>query len=140
MMKIQKRNLAKAFSLIEIMIVLVIVGMLAAATSFAVTKSMDKARQAAAKTEIATMAGALKQFYAEKSQYPTTSQGLKSLEPNYIEKLKQDPWHNDYVYRVPGANNRPFEILSLGGDKQEGGTGVNQDISNWNLDEVSIDE
>ncbi len=140
MMKQRRKYLAKGFSLIEIMIVLVIVGMLAAATSFAVTKSMDKARQSAAKSEIATMASALKQYYAEKASYPTTSQGLKILAPNFIEKLNKDPWKNDYIYRVPGADNHAFEILSLGADKQEGGTGINQDISNWNLDEVSIDE
>lgn len=139
----------RGFTLIEILIVIVILGILA---SFLVPKIMDKpdeARVVKAKNDIKAMETALKMYKIDNGMYPTTEQGLKaliekpSIEPipkNYkpegyldANEVPDDPWGNSYIYRSPGDNNRPYEIICLGADGKEGGDGVNKDIKSWEL-------
>ncbi len=137
------------FTLLELMIVIIILGILA---TFLVPKIMEKpeeARVAKAKSDIKAIELALKMFKLDNGFYPTTEQGLKALiqkpdiepipkhyrEGGYLEAkgVPKDPWGNPYIYRSPGEEGRPYEIISLGADGKEGGTGVNADIKSWEL-------
>ncbi len=139
----------KGFTLIELLVVIVILGILA---SFLVPKIMEKpdeARVVKAKNDIKAMETALKMYKMDNGMYPTTMQGIKALieKPtippiprNYkpggyldTHKVPNDPWGNPYIYRSPGDNNRPYEIICLGADGKEGGEGVNADIKSWEL-------
>lgn len=133
------------FTLIEVMIVVVILGILAA---IVVPKIMDRPAQAqitAAKSDIRTLESALNLYRLDNHTYPTTDQGLESLvqkpsnakawkEGGYIGRLPKDPWGKEYQYLNPGANG-PIDIFTYGADGQQGGEGANADIGNWNLNE-----
>jgi len=148
-MRDRKRRKQKGFTLLELMIVIIILGILA---TFLVPKIMEKpdeARVAKAKNDIKALEMALKMYKLDNGIYPTTEQGLKALieKPNidpipkhykeggYLDTntVPKDPWGNPYIYRSPGEENRDYEIISLGADGKEGGTGVNADIKNWEL-------
>ncbi len=137
------------FTLIELMIVIVILGLLA---TFLVPKVMhlpDEARVAKAKNDIKAIEAALKLYKLDNGFYPTTEQGLKALiekpdiEPiprnwrpgGYLEtnRVPLDPWGHPYIYRCPGDEGRDYEIISLGADGKEGGEGVNADIKNYEI-------
>lgn len=132
------------FTLIEIMVVVVILGILAA---FIVPRLMDRpdaARVAKAKSDIRAIESALSLYRLDNHSYPTTDQGLQSLaekpadaaawkEGGYIERMPQDPWNNPYQYLNPGVHGT-IDVFSYGADKQEGGEGINADIGNWNLE------
>ena len=139
----------KGFTLIELLIVIVILGILA---TFLVPKIMEKpdeARVTKAKNDIMALETALKMYKIDNGMYPTTIQGLKALikkpttppipqhyrKGGYLdsEEVPKDPWGNPYIYRSPGQNGRPFEIISLGADGKPGGEGVNADIKSWEL-------
>lgn len=133
------------FTLIEVMIVVVILGILAA---IVVPKIMDRPVQAqitAAKSDIRTLESALNLYRLDNHAYPTTDQGLEALvqkpsnakawkEGGYIGRLPKDPWGKEYQYLNPGANG-PIDIFTYGADGQQGGEGANADIGNWNLNE-----
>jgi general secretion pathway protein G len=133
------------FTLIEIMVVMVIIGILAALVVPRVMGRPDEARVIAAKQDIATLTQALKLYRLDNFVYPATEQGLKALvdkptadpvPPNwktggYIDRLPKDPWGHDYQYLNPGVHGE-IDIFSLGADGQPGGEGVNADIGNWN--------
>lgn len=127
------------FSLIEIMVVLVIIGLLAGLITVNVRGYLIRARQNAAKSEIATIDDALQTFYSIYNRYPTNQEGLKIL----TEKTKRiaqpllkqppiDPWGRPYQYDNPGRHGA-FDVFTLGADGREGGTGANEDIGNWML-------
>jgi len=132
---------SKGFTLVEIMIVVVILGILAA---FVVPKVMDRPDQARitkAKNDIASLGAALNLYKLDNFSYPDTDQGLEALvtvpenaaawkDGGYIEKLPKDPWNQEYIYTFPGENGSNFDIISYGADRRPGGTGVNADISN----------
>ncbi len=139
-------NHSRGFTLIEIMIVVVIIGILGA---FIVPKIMgrpDEARIIAAKQDIATISQALKLYKLDNMRYPTTEQGLQALvkkpvidpiPPNwkgngYLERLPADPWKNAYQYLQPGLHGE-FDVMSLGADGAQGGDGNDADIGNWEL-------
>jgi general secretion pathway protein G len=133
----------RAFSLVEIMIVIVIIGLLAAAVSLNVRTYIDKAKVNTAKAEIATICGALQTFYGEYGRYPTNDEGLDILtKPN--EKFPQklltgkpiDPWGRPYQYLMPGREDA-YEVFSLGADGKEGGTGADADINSSQLKDTS---
>jgi general secretion pathway protein G len=137
---------ARGFTLIEIMVVVVILGLLAAIVVPTVVSKIDDARVAKAKQDVLSMETALTMFYLDNSKYPTTEQGLKALvqqptDPTirnwkaggYIERVSKDPWGNDYQYAFPGTHGKPYDLYSLGADGQPGGDGINADIGNWNL-------
>ncbi|MCY4129960.1 MAG: type II secretion system major pseudopilin GspG [Gammaproteobacteria bacterium] len=138
---IQKLGRARqrGFTLLEIMVVVIIIGVLAVIVVQNVLPQADKARITAAKADIRTLAAALDTYRLDNSFYPSTNQGLEALvnapsgtpearnwgpEP-YMRKLPVDPWGNTYVYTNEGF---VFEIVSLGADGEEGGDGIATDI------------
>ena len=131
----------RGFTLIEIMVVVVIIGML---VTLILPKVLDRQDQAAivkAKADIHSLSSAVKLYKLDNFKYPPTSEGLKALLPGtgdnkgYIERLPDDPWGQPYQYQYPGQNME-FDIWSFGADGQSGGTGENQDIGNWNMDQI----
>jgi general secretion pathway protein G len=139
----------RGFTLIEIMVVIVILGILA---SLIVPRIMDRPEEAKllkARIQIESLETALKLYKLDSGVYPTTEQGLQALvempdsgtipkkwrEGGYLEKgtVPKDPWGNEFIYLSPGVNHE-YEIISYGADGVAGGDGVNQDIRNWELD------
>ena len=132
------------FTLLEIMVVVVIIGILAAAIVPNIIGAADDARVIAAKADIANIGQALKLYRLDNSMYPSTEQGLGSLsvkpntapQPNnyksggYLEKMPKDPWGRAYLYLQPGLKGE-IDIYSLGADGQPGGSGYNADVGNW---------
>lgn len=147
----EKRKYQKAagFTLIEVMVVIVILGILAAVVVPRIMDNPDKARVVKAKQDIRTLEGALNLYKLDNFQYPSTDQGLEALsskpagspepknwkEGGYIDRLPKDPWGNDYQYLSPGVHGA-IDIFSFGADGRDGGEGVESDIGNWNMDEV----
>ncbi len=138
------KSLENGFSLIEILVVLMIIGMLTAVVAINVLPSQDRARVDKAKADIRIMEQALELYRLDMFSYPTKQEGLNALiekpsnnrfsdryrQGGYIRRLELDPWGNDYQYERPGKNNSPFEIISFGADGQKGGEGLDSDISN----------
>ena len=134
------------FTLIEIMVVIVILGVLAALIVPRVLERPDEARTIAAKSDVAAVMQALKLYRLDNQRYPTGEQGLVALiakpeqppvPPNwkpggYLEKLPKDPWGRPYVYVNPGVRAE-VEVFSFGADGQAGGTGIDADIGSWDL-------
>ncbi len=137
---------SKGFTLIELMVVLVILGVLAAMIAPKIMDRPDEARIVAARQDIATVIQALKMYRLDNIRYPTTEQGLQALvtkpaiDPipdnwksgGYLEKLPKDPWGNAYVYLNPGRHG-DIDVISLGADGQTGGEGKDADIGSWML-------
>ncbi len=135
---------SRGFTLIEVMVVVVILGILAALLVPKVMSRPDEARIIAARQDIAAIAQALKLYKLDNLRYPTTEQGLGALvrkpslppePPNwkgngYLERLPKDPWGNPYQYLHPGLHG-DFDLLSLGADGASGGEGNDADIGSW---------
>ena len=143
-----KRSMKQSgFTLIEIMVVVVIIGILASVVVPRIMDNPDKARTAKAKHDIRSLESALDIYRLDNFVYPTTDQGLESLislpssspEPanwkqgGYIKKLSNDPWGNEYLYLNPGEHGE-IDIYSLGADGAPGGEGPNSDIGSWDQD------
>jgi len=133
----------RGFTLIEIMVVVVIIGLLAAIVAPNLIGNIDRAAVTRAKADIRTIDNALNLYRLDNFRYPTTDEGLQALvtspgessAPNwkqYLRSVPPDPWNNDYQYVSPGQHG-DFDIFSYGADGQEGGEGINADIGNWNL-------
>ncbi|MDY6829683.1 MAG: type II secretion system major pseudopilin GspG [Pseudomonadota bacterium] len=136
------------FTLIEIMVVVVILGILAAVVVPRIMDRPDTARVTKARQDLRALESALNLYKLDNFVYPTTEQGLEALvtEPDtapapsnwssggYIDRVPKDPWGREYFYLSPGANGA-IDLYSLGADGQEGGDGINADIGNWNLDQ-----
>ncbi|WP_027186483.1 type II secretion system major pseudopilin GspG [Desulfovibrio inopinatus] len=134
------------FTLIELMVVIVILGVLAGLVLPRIMDQPDKARAVKAKMQMESLAMALNQYKLDNGVYPTTEQGLNALVqkptigriprnyPNngYLQTMPKDPWNYDYVYLSP-AENGDFEIISLGADNQEGGEDADADIRSTDL-------
>lgn len=139
-------GLVRGFTLIEIMIVLVIMGILAGLVVPKLMGRTDDARVLQAKQDISTMLGALKMYKLDNQRYPTTEQGLQALitkptsgpaangykTDGYISKLPKDPWGNPYQYMSPGLKS-DIEIFSYGQDGKPNGAGYDADIGSWDL-------
>jgi general secretion pathway protein G len=106
---------ARGFSLVEIMIVVVIIGLLASVVTLSVNRYMDRGRVNKAKADIGVIQSALNGYYAENGRYPTNQEGLQILVPEFIQKLSKDPWGKAYVYVSPGKKG-DFEVVSYGSD------------------------
>jgi general secretion pathway protein G len=140
------RQPAAGFTLIEIMVVIVILGVLAALVVPKVLERPDDARIIAAKSDIATIMQALKLYRLDNQRYPTGEQGLNALvakpetppapanwKPGgYLERLPKDPWQHPYQYINPGLRGE-IDVFSFGADGQPGGTGKDADIGSWDL-------
>ncbi len=138
-----KKLLKQGFTLLELLIVIVILGLLVSLVSVNLLPTLSNAYVEVAKQDIARLQQALVMYKINEGSYPTQEQGLNSLKQNpgnlkrpnkypsggYINKLPKDPWGNDYVYIYPGQNGE-FDIISLGADGQPGGQGENADIGN----------
>lgn len=134
------------FTLIEIMVVVVILGILATLVVPKIMGRPDEARAVAAKKDIASIMQALSLYRLDNSRYPSTEQGLQALvtppttEPipsnykanGYLNKLPQDPWGTPYQFLSPGLNGE-VDVISFGADGKPGGEGVNADIGSWEL-------
>jgi general secretion pathway protein G len=143
-MKKRRGNTAArvAFTLVELMVVVVIVGVMATVVTLSVTDYLVSAKQNVARSEIATLRNALSIFFMENDRFPTNEEGLALLKkrtPQHPDGILtndlKDPWRHDYVYVYPGSHGT-FDIVSYGADGQEGGTGANADITSWNLEEA----
>ncbi|NJB68653.1 general secretion pathway protein G [Desulfobaculum xiamenense] len=119
------------FSLIELMVVIVILGILATLLVPKIMDRPDEARITKARLDIQSIETALKLYRLDKGRYPTTEQGLGALAGDYLENtgLPKDPWGNEYIYQSPGPNGSDYDIVSLGADGKEGGTGKDSDLS-----------
>ncbi|MFP2907701.1 type II secretion system protein GspG [Pyxidicoccus sp. 3LFB2] len=123
----QQRRRSRGMTLIEIMVVITILGLIAAAVGVAVIPTLGEAREDRAALDIKSIETALKLHYAKTGRFPDTASGLGALvESRTLEQLPKDPWQNDYVYLNEGG--RPV-ILSYGADGAAGGEGENADIS-----------
>ena len=131
------------FSLIEILVVLLIIGLLTTLVAVNVLPSQDRARVEKAKADIAIMGNALEMYRLERFNYPNNEIGLRGLlrsdEENfqnslntrgYIKSLPKDPWGNEYQYVIPGDKGE-YDLFSMGADGNIGGEGLNADIGNW---------
>jgi len=135
-----KKLLARAgkndgFTLLELMIVIAIIAIIGGFAVSRFTTVLDNTKIKAAQNDIQTMKMNLERYYIEQNSYPATEEGLQKLiDTGLIEKKKTallDPWDNPYQYRYPGQFSDGPEIWSLGADKQEGGEGINRDITSW---------
>ena len=129
------------FSLMELLVVLVIVGLLASLVGPTLYKRIKPAKQSVARAQIENFSNALDQFFIDVGRYPSSSETLAVLRKNtnsikkwngpYLKKdLPKDPWGSKFIYRSPGKNG-PFDIISYGADAKEGGDGENKDINSW---------
>ena len=145
----QKKNTQAGFTLIELMVVIVILGLLAGVIIPRFMGETDKAKVATTKMQIASLESALKMYKLDNGSYPSTEQGLQALveaptagnlptnwrKGGYLEKGKvpKDPWKIDYIYICPGSHG-DFDLSSLGADGEPGGEGFDKDINNWEIE------
>lgn len=128
------------FTLMELLVVLVIIGLLAGLVGPLLYNKINPAKQTIARGQIGNFTTAIESYWVDTGGFPTTQQGLEVLRENpgvsgwngpYLRKdIPVDPWGNAYVYAFPGQNNQ-FEIVSLGADGVEGGTNEKADITSW---------
>jgi general secretion pathway protein G len=135
---------SRGFTLVELLVVVVIIGILAAAIVPRIMDRPDQARVAAARADIAAIIGALKLYKLDNGTYPSTDQGLAALvkkpergeiprnwkSGGYLDRLSSDPWNTEYQYLNPGIRSE-VDVFSLGADKKPGGEGYDADIGSW---------
>ena len=122
---------SQGFTLIELMVVMVIIGLLAATVVPKFFGQVDKAMQQDAQAQIELLGQALDLYRLEKHKYPTSDEGLEALKSYLKKNVPKDPWGNDYIYESPGKEGRGYDLISLGADNAEGGEGTDIDIVSW---------
>ena len=145
-LRVLKSRAARGFTLIEIMVVVVIMGILASLVVPKLISRTGESRVAAARVDISTVMQALKLYKLDNQRYPTTEQGLQALvakptngpaangwkSGGYLDKLPNDPWGTPYKYLSPGIKGE-IDVFSLGADGQPGGVGDDADIGSWDI-------
>jgi len=140
----KNNNKQTGFTLLEIMVVIVILGVLASMIVPNLMGNKDKADRQKVVSDVIALENALDMYKLDNGEYPSTEQGLEALveqpsgtpeprnyrEDGYIKRLPQDPWGNDYILNSPGEHGK-VDVLSIGQDREEG---TDDDIGNWNLD------
>lgn len=135
---------SKAFTLVELLVVMVIVGILAAIVAPMVYQHISPAKRTAVRGQMKNFMTALDNFYVDVGRFPTTKEGLDALRlqpvgakgwrgPYLRRNIPNDPWGNTFIYREPGSNG-PYDIVSLGSDGREGGEGEEADIISWQVE------
>jgi general secretion pathway protein G len=134
----------RGFTLIELMIVVVILGLLATIVMPKVLSRPEQARRVKAKVDIRNIQSALAYFKTDTGRFPTTFEGLEALVTNpgiqgyngegYLERFPVDPWGHKYVYISPGIKSKDYDLKSYGKDGEDGGTGDDADIESWNIE------
>lgn len=146
-LKSRKSESQKGMTLIEIMVVVAIIGSIAALVTVNVLDYLDESKVDTTKIEIKNVEGALEQFKRKHGFYPTTEQGLAALvekpttgrvpdnypKGGYLKKVPKDAWGNDFIYTSPGGTGHEYEIISLGRDGQEGGEDYDADLKNYEI-------
>ena len=141
-----RQPISRGFTLIEVMVVVLIIGILAALIAPRILSRPDEARAIAAKTDIATLMQSLKLYRLDNQRYPSSEQGLQALverptlEPvpgnwkagGYLDRLPNDPWGNAYNYLNPGLRGE-IDVFSFGADGRAGGEGADADVGSWGL-------
>ena len=139
------RKARQGFTLVELMVVIVIIGLLATVVAINVLPTQDKAMIGKARADISTLEQAVETYRLDNLTFPDAQSGLQALvsppaglarperyrEGGYIRRLPEDPWGNAYQYRRPSAHGGQFDVFSLGADGKEGGEGNDADIGNW---------
>jgi len=136
------RRASRGFTLLELMVVIVIIGVLAALIAPKVLENVDRAKITAAQADISNLMNALKMYKLDNGRYPSSDQGLQALvaKPttgsipgnwrSYLDKLPDDPWHHPYQYANPGVHGE-IDVFSFGADGQAGSEGNDADIGSW---------
>ena len=121
----------EGFTLVELMVVIVIIGLLATVVIINIAPATDKAAVTKVRADVATLEQGVEMYRLSKMSYPG-GDGLQTLvSEGFIKRLPNDPWGNPYHYEAPGRNGAPFSIYSTGADGREGGEGEDADIGNW---------
>ncbi|MBE9504947.1 MAG: type II secretion system major pseudopilin GspG [Proteobacteria bacterium] len=142
-------NNNRGFTLIEILVVVIILGIFIGLVSSRIMDKPEEARRTKTKLQIENLSATLDQYYLDTGYYPSTEQGLEALvekptvgripkkyrEGGYLKggKVPLDPWSNRYVYLSPGVNSKEFDLESYGADGEDGGEGFDADVESWNL-------
>ena len=142
-----KHSRQRGFTLIEIMVVVIIIGLMAAVITTQVMGRVEGARISKAKQDLHALEAALDLYKLDNINYPTTEQGLKALvtkpadanltnwnPQGYVKRISPDPWGKEYHYEYPGTHGGQYDLYTLGADGQVGGEEANADIGNWNLE------
>ena len=122
---------SKGFTLIELMVVMVIIGLLAATVVPKFFGQFDKAMQQDAQAQIELLGQALDLYRLKKHKYPTSDEGLDAIKSYLKKSIPKDPWGNDFIYESPGKEGRGYDLISYGADNAEGGEGTDLDIVSW---------
>jgi len=145
-MQTRRRSTQAGFTLIEMMVVMVIIGLLMALVGPRFIRQEEKAKLKACRAQIELLGTALDTFRLDVGRYPTAQEGLAALQQRpfgldrwdgpYLKKgnVPKDPWDRPYYYRAPGEGGRPYDLLSYGADGAPGGDGDNKDITSWDGD------
>jgi general secretion pathway protein G len=135
----QRRSGQSGFTLIEIMVVVIIIGILISLVGTNIFPALEETEITATEFQLQQISNSLSMYRMKNARFPTSEQGLEALvnppggESRYMDSIPKDSWGNEYNYRSPGQNG-DFDLYSLGRDGQEGGDGIDGDITNWQTD------